>query len=289
MKDIAYLRPQILQEASDYLLAYPHAKLLAGGTDLILSLERKKVTPTHIVDLSGISHLNQVVFENGILRLGAMVTIQELHEVPIVRDKFPDIAVAAGHLGCWQVRNRATLGGNLANAAPSAEMAPPLIAHNAKVKLVSSQGERMLPLEEFFTGPGRTIMHQGEVLAEIIVPEPREGLEMRYSRHALRRSMDISVVNVVVHLQLKGEIVIDVKIVLGAVAPTPIRSKRAEEILVGKKLDNILISNAAQAASLECQPITDVRATAGYRRKMVQVLTERALYSFFKGGAALES
>lgn len=289
MKNVVYLRPQILEEASECLAAYPHAKLLAGGTDLILSIERRKVTPTHIVDLAGIPNINQVIYADGTLRLGAMATIQELHEAFVVRDKFPDIAMAAGYLGCWQVRNRATLGGNLANAAPSAEMVPSLIAHKTQVKLIGSQGERILPLEEFFTGPGQTRMQQGEILVEVIVPEPREGLKMLYSRHALRRSMDIPLVNAAVHVQLQGEVVIDVKIVLGAVAPTPIPSKKAEEILIGKKLDETLIANAAQAASLECRPITDVRATADYRRKMVQVLIKRALHSLFKGGGVLES
>lgn len=286
MNGISYLKPQNLKEASDYLLAHPDAKLLAGGTDIILSIERKKVTPTHLLDLAEIPGLKQVVFENGVLRLGAMVTIQELHEAPIVRENYPDIAVAAGHLGCWQVRNRATLGGNLANAAPSAEMAPPLIAHNAVGRVVGSQGERRLTLEEFITGPGRTVMQQGEVLAEIIVPQPQAGLAMEYSRHALRKSMDIPLVNVAVHLLFKGEIVAEAKIVLGAVAPTPIRAKKAEELLVGSKLDNGLITMVGQAASLECKPITDVRATADYRRKIVLVLVERALRSHFQGGGA---
>lgn len=277
MGGLQYLQPGSIAEAGDLLIRHPGARLLAGGTDLILAMERKKVSPSHLVDLSGIPQLKEVSCEDGKLRLGAMVAIQELVESPPVREKFPVIASAAGCLGCWQVRNRATLGGNLANAAPSAEMAPPLIALDAQVGIGGPAGERFIPLEDFFAGPGQTVLQPGEILAEVVVPVPAAGVKAAYMRHSLRRSMDIALASAAVRLQLDGETIAGARVVLGAVAPTPIRAREAEAALTGKKLDGAAIAAAAAAAARECRPITDVRATAQYRREIIGVLVRRAL------------
>jgi len=282
MEGVVYLQPGSVAEASGFLTSYPGARLLAGGTDLVLAMERKKVTPSHLVDLSGVPGINSISYQEGKLHLGSMVTIQELVDSPVIKEKFPVIASAASWLGCWQVRNRATLGGNLANAAPSAEMAPPLMALGAMVKIAGSKGERVLPLEEFFTGPGQTVLQPGEIMTEVVVADQPAGARSIYLRHALRKSMDISLSNAAVSLTLAGDTVTGARVVLGAVAPTPIRSRAAEAALAGRKPDSEVIAAAAAAAAGECRPITDVRATAEYRREMIEVLVRRALNSILK-------
>lgn len=279
MGGVVYLQPGSIAEASEFLTRYPGAKALAGGTDLVPAMERRKVAPSHLVDLSGIPQLNSISYQEGKLHLGAMVAIQELVDSSLIKEKFPLIAAAAGHLGCWQVRNRATLGGNLCNAAPSAEMAPPLMILGARVRIAGAAGERLLPLEEFFTGPGQTVLQPGEILAEALVPEPPGVAQCVYLRHALRRSMDIALANVAVYLLPDGETLAEARIVLGAVAPTPVRARAAEAALAGKKLNWDTVEAAAGAAAGECRPITDVRATAEYRREMIAVLVRRALYA----------
>lgn len=283
MGSIKYLRPKSLKEATANLLAYKDARVLAGGTDLILQMERKKVALTHLIDLSFIPGIDGLEMKEDFLSLGTMISIQDIHESTQVREEFPAIAEAAGNLGCWQVRNRATLGGNLANAAPSAEMAPPLIALGALVKLVGPDGDRLLPLENFFKGPGVTDLQPGELLVEVMVPRPPADRKMIYLRHSLRRSMDISLVNMAVCFDDDQNVTQNVRVVLGAVAPTPIRARKTEHLLEGKTLDQELINQAAELAAGECQPITDVRSTADYRREIVKVLVRRSFRALIGG------
>jgi len=283
MGSIKYLRTKSLKEATANLLAYKDARVLAGGTDLILQMERKKVALTHLIDLSFIPGIDGLEMKEDFLSLGTMISIQDIHESTQVREEFPAIAEAAGNLGCWQVRNRATLGGNLANAAPSAEMAPPLIALGALVKLVGPDGDRLLPLENFFKGPGVTDLQPGELLVEVMVPRPPADRKMIYLRHSLRRSMDISLVNMAVCFDDDQNVTQNVRVVLGAVAPTPIRARKTEHLLEGKTLDQELINQAAELAAGECQPITDVRSTADYRREIVKVLVRRSFRALIGG------
>lgn len=288
MEEVVFLQPGSVTEASQFVIRHPGAKLLAGGTDLVLSMERKKVAPSHLVDLSGIKNLSSISYQEGRLHLGSMTTIQELVDSLVVKEKMPVISTAASCLGCWQVRNRATLGGNLANAAPSAEMAPPLMALSAQVKIEGATGHRLLSLEDFFTGPGQTAMQPGEIITEVIVPGIPAMARSAYLRHALRSSMDIALANMAVYLLMDGDTAVDVRVSLGAVAPTPLRARAAEAALEGKKLNQVNISAAAGAAVGECRPITDVRATGEYRREMIGVLVRRALNSLVKpeGGLA---
>jgi len=277
MKDLTFLSPKSLAEASDSLMAYDNARIIAGGTDLLLQMERKKIKPDCLIDLSNITGMKQLNIKDGVLCLGAMTNIQSIHESQLVKDAVPVLAEAAGHLGCWQVRNRATLGGNLANAAPSAEMAPPLIALGAKVKIFGPGGERVLPLENFFKGPGSTEINRGELLVEVLVPLPEGNLFMKYLRHSLRRSMDIALVNAAVCFDYSNQVVKKARVVLGAVAPTPIRAVKTETCIEGQKITSKFIEKAVEVSSGECRPITDVRATEFYRREIVGVLIRRAL------------
>ena len=171
------------------------------------------------------------------------------------------------------MRNRATIIGNVCRASPSADTLPPLIADGAQVVIHGSAGERQVALEDFFTGPGKTVLKPDELVTEIRVPAPAPRTGKVYIKHGRRKAMELATVGVAVTLTENAE----VKIVLGAVAPTPIRAKRAEHILSGKKIDAALIEQAAQAALEESRPISNVRASAGYRREMVGVLTRRAI------------
>lgn len=282
MDDLIFVRPLGMAEACDCLLANKNARILAGGTDLILAMERKKIRPTHIIDISSITGIDGIFMKNGFLHLGAMASIQSIRDSKQVGGEFPALAEAAGSLGCWQVRNRATLGGNLANAAPSAEMAPPLMALGARLKLLGPDGERILPIEEFFRGPGETALGPGEILEEVMVPRPPAGTKMIYLRHSLRRSMDIALVNAALCFLYEGNAARHVRVALGAVAPTPVRARKAEQALEGKTLNGLLIDKAAEIAAGECRPITDIRATAGYRREMAGVLVRRGLTALFE-------
>jgi carbon-monoxide dehydrogenase medium subunit len=175
------------------------------------------------------------------------------------------------------IRNVATIGGNLCNAAPSADTAPALIGLSAKGKVVGPAGEKLVPLEEFFTGPGCIVCEPGELLVEVQVPVPPPGTKGVYLKHG-RSAIDLATVGVAVIMTLEpGVVCRDVKIVLGAVAPTPMRAKKAEEILRGKKVEPVLIEKSAQVAADEARPITDVRASAEYRKEMVKVYTRRAI------------
>jgi carbon-monoxide dehydrogenase medium subunit len=171
----------------------------------------------------------------------------------------------------------ATIGGNLCNAAPSAETAPPLIVLGAEVKIMGADGEMTVPIENFFTGPGQTVLKPDEILVEIQVPNlaPRSG--GAYIKRTIRKAMDLAIISVAVIATIDGDVLSDMKIALGAVAPTPIRAKRAEEILKGNRISDDLLQKAGQIASDECSPIDDIRSSAKYRCEMVKVLVIRAV------------
>ena len=176
-----------------------------------------------------------------------------------------------------QVRNRATIGGSLCNASPSADTAPALIVLGARGKIVGVSGERVILLEDFFTGPGQTVLKSDEILGEVQVsnPPPRSGGV--YIKQTVRKALDLAIVGVAVLVTMEGPILREVKIALGAVAPTPIRARRAEEILRGRTITDGLLEKAGQMAMEESSPIDDVRSSAEYRRKMVKVLAMRAM------------
>ncbi len=276
---IEYVTPKTIEEARSLVLKYKgEAKIIAGGTDLVVQMKHKGVLPKHIINIRGISGQDYIVHdEKEGLRIGALATMRSIEVSPVVREKFNILARAASMLGTWQVRNRATIAGNLCNAAPSAETAPPLIVLGAKAKIMGADGERTVPIENFFIGPGQTILKPGEILTEIQVPNllPRSG--GIYIKHTLRKALDLAIVGVAALVTMDGDILSDVKIALGAVAPTPVRATRAEDVLRGNKINDDLLQKAAQTAFNQCSPIDDVRSSAEYRCKMIQVLVPRAI------------
>ena len=281
LPEIECLFPKTLGEA--LLLLERHngmARVIAGGTDLLPKMKRRELTPKYLIDLKGIADLNFINYETKEgLRIGPMTTLSEVGESSIVIKNYPILVETVLQMASIQIRNIGTIGGNLCNAVPSADTAPPLISLEARLKLVSLKGERTILVEDFFKGPDETVLDLLELVAEIQIPptRPREG--GTYLKHTLRRAMDLAIVGVAAYLalDLKEHICRDVRIAMGAVAPIPMRAKKAEEALRGKALGNDLIENAARIASEESRPIDDIRSSAEYRREMVRVLTKKSI------------
>lgn len=255
--------------------------LFAGGTDLFTKMKQRRTIPRRLVNIKRIPGMDRVVADGDGLRIGALATIQALEVSALVGKKFSALKQAAAVLGTTQVRNVGTIGGNLANASPSAEFAPPLLALGASVRCTGRGGERMIPIEEFFVGPGQTSLRRDEVLTEVYVPDLPAGAQCVYLKHSLRR-MDVAIASASVFIRLDGDTCVEAKIALGAVGPTPFRAQKAEQALKGQRLvgeaaDSRLLDEVARIASQESFPIDDLRAFASYRRKLIAMLVGEGL------------
>lgn len=274
-----YLTPKTLDEACSLLAKYKGARPLAGGTDILVKMKDRVVSPPYLVGLKNITGLDQISYDKAEgLKIGALATHRAVAGSAVVREKFDFLAQAADKVGTPQIRSMGTVGGNICNSSPAADTPQALIALGARVKLVGPKGERIIPLEEFFKGPGACVLGPGELLAEIQVPNmpPRSG--GAYLKLTPRSAIDIATVGVAAFITLSSAgNCSDARIVLGAVAPTPLRARQAETEIKGKKLDDSLIGRAAQLAQQLARPISDVRSSAEYRKEMVAVLTRRAL------------
>jgi CO/xanthine dehydrogenase FAD-binding subunit len=276
-----YVKPRGIEEALSLLGSDDEGKVrvFAGGTDVIPKLKGRLIkVPEVLVDLKGISDLHYLAYDEGRgLRIGALATIFEVADAPFVKERFPVLSQAARAIASTQVQNRGTIVGNICNAVPSADSAPALLCLGAKVVCVSRSGEREVDMEGFFRGPNKTVLKAGEMVKEIRVPEVPERSKGVYLKLSARRKMDLAVVGVGVRIVREDGVFKDVRIGLGAVAPTPMRAKKAEGVLVGEKVSDEGIERAAKVASEESQPIDDHRASAQYRRMMVEVLVRRAI------------
>jgi carbon-monoxide dehydrogenase medium subunit len=278
MKAFEYFAPRSLAEATEVLAKYQgEARTVAGGTDLLLKMKAGRLSPKAIVNIKRVPELRGLTF-NSHLTLGALTTLEEIKQSSMIRERYPALSDAAATMASVQIRNLATVGGNMCNAAPSADLAPILIALNAAARLAGIKGERRIPLEDFFTGPGTTVLAPGELLVSLEVPPPA-GPSV-YLKHSPREHMDIAVVGI--GLALRGynplsQECAEPRVVLGAVAPVPLRARRAEAELTGGPLAAERIDRAAKIAAEEAKPIDDVRGSAWYRRRMVAVLTRRGL------------
>jgi carbon-monoxide dehydrogenase medium subunit len=287
-KEFAYLTPTTLDEAVRLLAEHGReARVLAGGTDLLLRMRTGQWRPRCVVNIKKVPGLVGIGFDpDSGLHLGAMVTAADLVRSEVVQAHYPALAQGAAVMASVQIRNLATVGGNLCNAAPSADLAPPLIALGGSAVIAGPEGQRRVPLEEFFLGPGQTILAPDELLVAIALPSPRPGSAAVYLKNSPRQAMDIAVVGVAVAMTRLDERCEDVCLVLGAVAPTPLRARRAEALLRGEEISTERIAEAARTATQEAQPIDDVRGSAWYRRQMVEVLTRRALLQLTEGSVA---
>lgn len=276
--------PDTVEEACSLLSGYDggEAKVLAGGTDLLVSMKHRKAVPRYLINIKRVPDLNHIRYDHSDgLRIGALTTIESIKDSSVIGKKFAFLSQAASKLGTTQVRNLGTLGGNLANASPSAEFAPALLTLEASVRCVGSGGERSVPVEEFFVSPGKSILRQDELLTEVHAPNPPSHAKGIYLKHSFRE-MDVSMAGAAVFLLLDGDICRDIRIALGAVAPVPFRARKAEQTLRGQRLDgehteNELLEEVARAASNESSPIDDLRAYAAYRREVVWRMVRRGL------------
>jgi CO/xanthine dehydrogenase FAD-binding subunit len=273
-----YIAPTTLDEAVRILTAEPDARAIAGGTDLLPRLRAGAVAPDLLVDLRRLP-LREIVASPDALHIGACATHTQVAASAAIRSAFPALAEACRAVGGPPVRNRGTIGGNLANASPAADTAPPLLAYDAQVVIAGVQGEHVLPLSEFFTGPGRTALAQGELLVDVRLPWPSARTAAAYLKLGRRQAMAVAVVGVAARLTVTADGRVEVaRLALGSAAPVPLRAVAAEALLLGRRLPaDPDFREAALAAAAACAPISDLRAGAAYRRRMVEVLARRAL------------
>lgn len=281
MKSFEVVFPERIEQAASALKeAGEEGKAIAGGTALLVLMKNKLYSPKYLVSLRKIDDLKRLAYTPGVgLIIGSGVTEHELEAAPFVRDKFPVIAQAAHAIGNIRIRNVATIGGNLAHADYQCDPPAALIAMGAEVKLYGPDGERIVALEDFFLGPYETVLHRGEIITQILVPDPPQGARGRYFRFTSGSAADRPCVSVAVCLAFEQGVCSWVRVALGAVAPTPIRVREIETLLEGKVPDRRLIDEAAQIASASCEPLSDTRGTDWYKREMVRVLVQRSLQS----------
>lgn len=271
-----YVEPAALPDVFSYLSEHgARARLIAGGTDLLVQVKTERASPTCLISLARVPELQGITSSGG-LTAGATASIWSLAGSHLVRHRYTALAEACQAFSTVPIMIMATLGGNLCNASPAADTAPALLAFDASATLESRAGRRVLPLEHFFLGPGQTALRHAEVLRSLHLAEPAGPTGSAFLKVA-RVVADISQVCAAVRLVRDGDRVTDCRIALGAVAPTPMRARRAEAALTGQRFDRERVEEAARIAGQEAQPITDVRATREYRRHASRVLVRDAL------------
>lgn len=266
-----FLEPKTIEEAVSQLETHgDKAKLIAGGTDLIVGMKTGEVYPGYLINLARIPALRYLIHDQGV-RIGALTPFEELEKSPLIREKYTALSEAARSVSRTQIKHMGTVGGNLCHASPAADSAPPLLVLGGKVKLVSEGCERVVPLEDFFVGPGETVLSAKELLVEVQLPEVKEGTGSAFLK-VTRVAADAAKLNVAVRIEREKDVCLNCRIALGSVAPKPFRTVEAEGILKGKRLTADLIEKVSQKASEEIQPITDIRSTVEYRRDAAKVI-----------------
>ena len=295
MRRFEYYAPNSIREAIDIFEQRGEGgRYLAGGTDLLVQIKVGHRHHPYVVSLRNIQELRGIDFsESGGLRIGASTTMGEIADHPLIQDRYSALSDGAAIVGSFQTRNMATLGGNISNAAPSAEAAPPLVVLGAELHVagagatdsattrtaVGGRPEQTIPIEQFFLGPGRTVLGSGDIVVEFRLPVLPRRSGSYYERHTPRKEMDIAVVGTAAYVGLNEDDTFqEVRICLGAVAPTPVRAPEAERFLVGKSAsDEAALEEAGRLAREASRPISDVRGTVAFRRELVRVMTIRSL------------
>ncbi|MCH8816824.1 MAG: xanthine dehydrogenase family protein subunit M [Chloroflexi bacterium] len=279
MPDFDFAQPTTLDEALELFAGSGEIRALVGGTDIVDQLKTGRRNADLVVDVKRIPELQRLEVTGDGLHIGAARSCTDVGEFPAVRSDYRSLAESAMLIGSWQIQNRAGVGGNVCNAAPSGDTIPPLLVHDATAVVASASGRREIALSDFFAGPGQTVLQKGEILVELVLPPIPDNSASAYLRFIPRNEMDIAVAGVGSFLQLdpSNNAVLKARIALASVAPTPLRARAAEEVLEGNVLTDELIEVAAEAAVGAATPITDVRGSAEYRRELVRVLTRRTL------------
>ncbi|HYG59739.1 MAG TPA: xanthine dehydrogenase family protein subunit M [Symbiobacteriaceae bacterium] len=273
--EFEYMEATSRDEALRLLATDANIRVLAGGTDLLVKMKTGSVAPNRLLSISGAADLNFVETDDG-LRIGAVTPLIAVEETPAVRSGYTALYEALAAMAGPAIRSMGTLGGNLCNASPAADTSPALMALGA-VAVAERVGEyRSIPVDELFAGPGRTVLLRDELLTEIWVPDPGPHSGSAYTKVA-RVSGDIAKVNAAVFVRREGGICAEVRIALGAVAPTTVRARGAEALIQGEVLSLSLVQSAAAMAARDIQPITDLRSTAAYRKAMTEVIVEQLL------------
>ena len=281
MQDFRYALAHSIDEATKLLTQNGDmARVLAGGTDLLVQMRNKSRVVGLVVDIKQIPEVNELSFDSQTgLSIGAAVPCLRICDHPSVATLYPGLVDAISLIGGSQIQARATVGGNLANASPAADAIPALIVHEATCDLAGRNGFRQVTVEAFCVGPGQTILENGELLVRLHVNPPVAGFGAHYLRFTPRNEMDIAVVGAAASVVLEddGHVFRSGRIALGAVAPTPILSRDAGDYLAGRSVSREVIEQAASLAAESASPITDVRGTASQRKHLANVLTRRAL------------
>ena len=271
--------PGLAEALNELDLHGADAKVIAGGTDLVLNLKKKTILPRRVISLHNLDELDFVKSDDSRVRIGALTKHADLAANPFLKQHLPILCEAVGLIGSWQIRNVGTIGGNICNASPAADSAPPLLVLNAQLLVASKSAEKKIPLASFFTGPGETALESGQILKEIVIELPRQRSAGCYLKLRRRKAVDVSLVGVAFQAETgsDGNTLARVGIALGGVAPTPVRAPEAEAILVGLTLDEALtkVSDCAKIAVKAASPIDDVRASASYRRTIVDVFVHQ--------------
>ena len=270
-------RPKSLDEALKLLATLEKAKPIAGGTDLIPLMREVEVEVEHLIDLGGIGELRFVEEGDGYIRIGATTTLSDLVDSTLIASKAPALWEAASSMGSVQIRNRGTIGGNLCNASPAADLAPPLIALGAEAEIRSIDEARWIPVEEVFAGPKVNSLAGDELLTSVRFKIPPRGAGSAFEKIGRRRGMTLALVNAAAYIELEDETCRSARIALGAVAEKPLRLREAEGRLMGERVSEELIEEVSKLCSKLVRPIDDVRASAWYRREMSRVLSRKAL------------
>ena len=283
LKKFEYLKPDSIEETISILSQHGEkAQILNGGTDLIVGIRDKIIQPEYLIDIKAISQLNRITYnkQDG-LNIGATVTLNEISNSKVVQTHYPILVKACKTVGSYQVRNRATLVGNICNASPAADTTPPLLVLDAKVNIIGPTGEKIVPIHQFFTGVKKNILKKGEIVTSITIPPIKGKWFGVYLKQGRKKEVDLATVGVAV-VCIRDE----VRIALGAVAPVPVRAFKTEELLKGKTIDESLLEKAGKSALTEVSPISDIRSSQEYREEIIKVLVRRAILQV-KGGHIL--
>jgi carbon-monoxide dehydrogenase medium subunit len=270
-----YHQPGSLEEAFLLNKDHPGSLYISGGTDLMVRIHKKELQPHDLISLRSIPSLSGIDNGNSV-RIGAMTTVSELTKNSQLQERYPALIQAANTLGSVQIRNVATIGGNLCNGSPAADLALPLLVLHAKVRLQSGKTRRDVPLDKFFRGPGETGLSPGEILTDILLEAPEKNAKSIFLKKG-RTKMDLALASAAVLITTDGSRCSEARVAVGSVAPTPVRLSIVEEILIGAALSRGLLDEAQKRTAESVSPISDVRSTADYRRHLAGVLVRRAL------------
>ncbi|MGE3176393.1 MAG: xanthine dehydrogenase family protein subunit M [Vicinamibacterales bacterium] len=277
MQPTRYEAPTTIADAVRLMQADPEARILAGGTDLLVQYRTGLKQPSAFIDVKRIPELVGLTLDHRGLRLGAAAMAAAIYEHPEVRQLWPGLVEAVHLVGSTQIQGRGTVGGNLCNASPAADTVCPLIANRARAVINGPEGERIVNVEEFVTGPGRTVLGRGDMLVALLLPRPAPRTADAYLRLTPRTEMDIAVAGAAVSVTLDERgVCTAARVAIGAVGPTAILVPDAAQALIGSRVEGEALDRAAAAASAAARPIDDKRGTAAYRRQVVGVLTRRA-------------